>query len=94
MFFEQIGNLGMCRYFFVKKRKGLSVWNTAKFLCSFHTMIEFIFNTCLPSKKDKPITDVLIIYLIQPLDSYTYDKVSQLKVVVESWKVGRLVRML
>ena len=76
MFFEQIGNLGMCRYFFVKKRKGLSVWNTARFLCSFHTMIEFIFNTCLPSKKDKPIEDVLIIYLIQLLDSYTYDKVS------------------
>ena len=30
MFFEWIGNLGMCRYFFLKKRRGLSVWNSAR----------------------------------------------------------------
>ena len=62
----------MCRYFFVKKRKGLSVWNTARILCSFHTMI----NTRLPPKrKINNKTDYLVFYLIPTDDNYTNARV-------------------
>ena len=55
-----------------------------RFVCLEHCQVSLFFSYndrlylqyLFALKKDKPITDVLIIYLIQPVDSYTYDKVS------------------